>query len=102
VKSLSNCEIFIQENLAEIESGIEIPSIPNGEIQTEAEVHAEMSLSEDTTEEKSSTPGVVPDERVVLGEENDDEVRRLASLFVDEIMQQAMQSNTIYIKYFVI
>jgi hypothetical protein len=58
-------------------------------------VHAEMSLSEDTTDEKSSTPGVVPDERVVLGEENDDEVRRVATLFVDEIMKQAMQSKTL-------
>jgi hypothetical protein len=54
-----------------------------------------MSLSEDTTDEKSSTPGVVPDERVVLGEENDDEVRRVATLFVDEIMKQAMQSKTL-------
>lgn len=84
--------------MAESESGIETPSIPNGEIQTEAEVHAEMSLSEDTTDEKLSTPGVVPDERIVLGEEltpeNDDEVRRVASLFVDEIMEQAMRSTT--------
>lgn len=83
--------------MAESESGIETPSIPNGEIQTEAEVHAEMSLSEDTTDEKLSTPGVVSDERIVLGEEltpENDEVRRVASLFVDEIMEQAMRSTT--------
>lgn len=53
-----------------------------------------MSLSEDTTDDKSSTPGVVPNERVVIGEENDEEVRRVAALFVDEIMLQAMQSRT--------
>lgn len=55
-----------------------------------------MSLSEDTTEEKSSTPGVVLDERVVLGDVNDDEIRRIATLFVDEIMQQAMQSRDLF------
>jgi len=62
-----------------------------------------MSLSEDSPEEKMPPPGAVPEDRVVPGEESskedDDEVKRVARLFVDEIMEQAIKSKITSIFY---
>ncbi|XP_065352555.1 brefeldin A-inhibited guanine nucleotide-exchange protein 1 [Cloeon dipterum] len=86
---------------ADSESGVDssqTPSIPNGEMQTEAEVHAEMSLSEDNTADERTEDAVVED-RVVLGEEalNNESLsdveaaRRVAAQFVDNLMEQALE-----------
>ncbi|CAB3369386.1 Hypothetical predicted protein [Cloeon dipterum] len=86
---------------ADSESGVDssqTPSIPNGEMQTEAEVHAEMSLSEDNTADERTEDAVVED-RIVLGEEalnnevqsDEEAARRVAAQFVDNLMEQALE-----------